>query len=119
MFGGAIPATAAFFSIDNGATDLADFGKNSDPGDFLNGGVQGTDPLNENVGGRGMTAVDMTMMDILGFTVANQAPTVTALSGSVVEDGPSFSKDLFTSATDPEGDSSYPSKTWPLPSQRA
>ncbi len=34
VFGFARPATAAYFSIDGGATDLADFGINSDPGDL-------------------------------------------------------------------------------------
>jgi VCBS repeat-containing protein len=105
VFGGAIPATAAYFSIDGGATKLADFGINSDPGDFLNGGVQGADPLNETVGGRGMTAVDMTLMDVLGFDVANTAPTVAALIATTGEDGPSFKMDLLTGAADPEGDS--------------
>jgi VCBS repeat-containing protein len=104
VFGGAIPATAAYFSIDGGATKLADFGINSDPGDFLNGGVQGADPLNEAVGGRGMTAVDMTLMDVLGFDVANTAPTVTALIATTGEDGPSFNMDLLTGAADPEED---------------
>jgi VCBS repeat-containing protein len=105
VFGGAKPALPAYFSIDGGTTKLADFGITSDPGDFLNGGVQGTDPLNETVGGRGMTAVDMTMMDVLGFDVANAAPTVAALTGTVGEDGPSFNMDLLTGAADPEGDS--------------
>src|SRR5207237_226841 len=41
VFGGAIPATPAYFSIDGGHTDMADFGISSDPGDFLNSGVQG------------------------------------------------------------------------------
>src|SRR3954452_2393838 len=102
VFGGAIPATPAYFSIDGGTTKLADFGKTSDPGDFLNGGVQGTDPFNETVGGRGLTAVDLQIMDVLGFTVTNAGPTVAALTGSVGEDGPSFSKDLLTGAADPE-----------------
>jgi VCBS repeat-containing protein len=105
VFGGAKPATAAYFSIDGGATKIADFGINSDPGDFLNGGVQGTDPFNETVGGRGLTTADMTMMDVLGFDAVNKAPTVTALSASVGEDGPTFSMDLLTGAADPEGDS--------------
>jgi VCBS repeat-containing protein len=104
VYGGAIPATAAYFSIDGGTTKLADFGINSDPGDFLNGGVQGTDPFNETVGGRGLTSVDMTMLDVLGFHVSNAAPTVTLLSGSVGEDGPSYSQDLLSGAADPEGD---------------
>ena len=34
VFGGAIPAPASYFSIDGGFTKLADFGRNSDPGDF-------------------------------------------------------------------------------------
>jgi VCBS repeat-containing protein len=105
VFGGAIPATPAYFSIDGGTTKLADFGINSDPGDFLNGGVQGADPMNETVGGRGMTTVDMTIMDVLGFHVANAAPTVAALAAATGEDGPSFTENLLTSAADPDGDS--------------
>ncbi|MFI5016103.1 MAG: FG-GAP-like repeat-containing protein [Hyphomicrobiales bacterium] len=69
VFGGAIPATAAYMSIDGGATEIADYGSNSDPGDFLNGGVQGTDPFNETVGvTSGLTTADLIQMDILGFT---------------------------------------------------
>jgi len=41
VFGGAIPATAAYFSIDGGTTNIADFGISSDPGDFLNWGRTG------------------------------------------------------------------------------
>jgi VCBS repeat-containing protein len=104
VFGGAIPATPAYFSIDGGTTNLADFGINSDPGDFLNGGVQGPDPDNESVQGRGMTPVDMTMEDVLGFDAVNAAPTVSALSASVGEDGPSFQQDLLSGASDPDGD---------------
>jgi len=108
VFGGAVPAPAdAYFSIDGGTTDIADFGINSDPGDFLNGGVQGLDPFNENVSGAPaqLTIADATLMDVLGFHFVNAAPTVTALAGSVGEDGPSFSKDLLTGAADPEDDS--------------
>jgi hypothetical protein len=108
VFGGAVPAPAdAYFSIDGGTTELADFGKSSDPGDYLNGGVQGFDPFNENVSGAPaqLTTADVTLMDVLGFHFVNAAPTVTALSGSVGEDGPSFSKNLLTGAADPEGDS--------------
>jgi Bacterial cadherin-like domain/Bacterial Ig domain len=105
VFGGAIPATPAFFSIDGGTTKLADFGINSDPGDFLNGGVQGLDPMNENIDViRGITKVGLEMMDVLGFNVANAAPTVTFLTASVGEDGPFFSQNLLTNASDPESD---------------
>ena len=108
VFGGNLPppnATAAYFSIDGGITKLADFGFSSDPGDFLNGGVQGADPFNESVSGSGFTTTDMIFMDALGFQVANAAPTVAALTGSVGEDGPSFTEDLLTSASDPDTDS--------------
>jgi hypothetical protein len=106
VFGMAIPATAAFFSIDGGTTKLADFGIKSDPGDFLKGGVQGTDPFNENVSGSfGLTAVDLRLMDVLGFQVRNDPPTVTAaLTASVGEDGLTFSQNLLANASDPEKD---------------
>ncbi len=36
------------FSLNNGASKIADYGQTSDPSDFLNSGVQGsTDPFNE------------------------------------------------------------------------
>jgi hypothetical protein len=62
-----IPSTAAYFSMDGGATKLADFGIASDPGDFLTNGVQGVDPFNETVGGNALTHVDLQIMDALGF----------------------------------------------------
>jgi len=108
VFGGNLPppnAPDAYFSINGGTTRLADFGISSDPGDFLNSGVQGADPFNESVSGSGLTITDLIFMDALGFQVANAAPTVSALSGSVGEDGPSFSEDLLIGATDPDGDS--------------
>jgi hypothetical protein len=86
VFGGNIPSSAAYFSIDGGATDLADFGINSDPGDWLNSGVQGPDAFNETIGGSVLSAVDLTEMNVLGFarTVSPpppppQAPTTAAL----------------------------------------
>jgi VCBS repeat-containing protein len=107
VFGGDLPppnATAAYFSIDGGTTRLADFGVASDPGDWLNGGVQGVDPFNEIVGGRGLTMVDLIIMDALGFQVGNQAPTVIALTSTINEDGPSYSQDLLQGASDFETD---------------
>jgi FG-GAP repeat len=82
VFGGAIPASPAYFSIDGGATKLADFGINSDPGDWLNGGVQDggipghifDDPFDETVGFVGLTQVDTTVMNVLGFAVAPPPP---------------------------------------------
>ncbi len=74
VFGGDIPSSAAYFSIDGGATDLADFGINSDPGDWLNSGVQGPDAFNETIGGSVLSAVDLTEMDVLGFSRATSLP---------------------------------------------
>ena len=74
VFGGAIPATAAYFSINGGVTKLADFGINSDPGDWLNNGIQGGDSFNETIGGSTLTAVDLTEMDVLGFTRSGFTP---------------------------------------------
>ena len=49
LFQSSIPSPAAYFSIDNGATKLADYGLNSDPSDYLNAGLQGfTDPYDES-----------------------------------------------------------------------
>jgi hypothetical protein len=79
LFGqGSPPAQAAFFSIDGGNTKLADFGQNSDPGDFLNppaSNLTPNDPFNENVGNLGnLTALDIRELDVIGFTVAGQQP---------------------------------------------
>src|SRR5262245_13678070 len=71
VFGEAIPATLAYFSINGGGTDLADFGISSDPGDFLNppnSNRTPNDPFNESVGNlASLTAVDITIIDVLGF----------------------------------------------------
>jgi hypothetical protein len=75
---GTPPAPAAYFSIDGGITDLADFGINSDPGDFLtppDSNRTPNDPFNESAGNLGaLTAVDLTMMDVLGFHRAGSPP---------------------------------------------
>ena len=48
LFAGGTTAPAAYFSVDGGNTKLADYGRTSDPSDFLNSGVQGSnDPFNE------------------------------------------------------------------------
>src|SRR3954452_20177420 len=48
LFSGSNTAPAAYFSVDGGNTKLADYGRTSDPSDFLNSGVQGSnDPFNE------------------------------------------------------------------------
>lgn len=76
-------APAAYFSIDNGRTKLADYGQSSDPSDFLNSGMQGSaDPFNEhytaNFTNQKLTGVDLELLDALGFhlTSANNNITI-------------------------------------------
>jgi hypothetical protein len=67
-------APPAYFSVDGGATKLADYGQSSDASDFLNGGVQGpNDPFNEFYTGgtlQTLTAADLKQLDALGFHLA-------------------------------------------------
>jgi hypothetical protein len=64
----------AYFSIDGGTTHLANFGQTSDTGDWLASGGNSTpftrnDPFDEfiNSSSNALTAVDITVMDVLGF----------------------------------------------------
>jgi hypothetical protein len=82
LFSNNIPASAAYFSLNGGGTKLADYGQNSDPSDFLNGGVQGAnDPFNEYYTGstlQHLTSVDLQQLDSLGFHIgASSAPAST------------------------------------------
>ena len=69
-------APAAYFSIDGGFTNtkLADYGEASDPSDFLNTGVQGSDDAFNEFADRGtqqlLSTVDVLQLDVLGFHVA-------------------------------------------------
>jgi hypothetical protein len=83
FYDGTIPDdNPAYFSIDGGRTNLGDFGITSDPGDFLNGGVQDSgisdpnlqDPFDETVGLAGLTQTDLTVMEVLGFNIAVPPP---------------------------------------------
>jgi hypothetical protein len=73
LFTGGSSSVPAYFSLDDGTTDIADFGQNSDPGDFLNPPSSTrtpNDPFNENVGNLGaLTPIDREIMDALGFAV--------------------------------------------------
>jgi hypothetical protein len=73
LFSDQLPSPQAYFSIDGGITDLADYGINSDPSDFLNSsGRSPADPFNE-FADYGMlqqlTATDLKQLDALGFHV--------------------------------------------------
>jgi hypothetical protein len=86
LIAGGNTAPAAYFSVDGGNTKLADFGQNSDPSDFLNGGVQGpNDPFNEFYTGstsQSLTTVDKELLDALGFHTLTPATTVIEAFGS-------------------------------------
>lgn len=63
-------APAAYFSLDNGATHLADYGQTSDSSDFLNGSRTPNDPFNEFYNAstiQGLTQADILQMEALGF----------------------------------------------------
>ncbi len=78
LFSGAATAPAAYFSLDGGVTKLADFGRNSDPSDFLNGGVQGAnDPFNEfytSSTSQALSPVDLKLLAALGFHLSGSSP---------------------------------------------
>jgi hypothetical protein len=75
LFGNAAaPASASYFSLDGGRTDLADYGQTADPSDFLNSsGRTPGDPLNEYYNAstaQGLSHVDLLQMEALGFHAA-------------------------------------------------
>jgi serralysin len=70
LFDQSIPAPAAYFSLDGGNTRLADFGRSSDPSDFLNNNLTTQDPFNEFYDSstfQHLTQVDLQLLDALGF----------------------------------------------------
>ena len=75
--GGNPPPDAApsYFSIDGGASKIADFGESSDPADFLNypkSPLTPNDPFDEAVEGDGdLTPQDLVMLNVLGFQISS------------------------------------------------
>src|SRR3984957_11481689 len=110
LFSDSIPApSSAYFSVDGGNTKLADFGVSSDPSDFLNSGVQGSnDPFNEFYSGstsQTLSTADKAILDALGFnTTALVATTVIESFGStsLAQVGNDFFLDSISSGTGPE-----------------
>jgi VCBS repeat-containing protein len=108
LFANGNTAPAAYFSVDGGFTKIADYGQTSDPGDFLNSGVQGrNDPFNEFYTGstlQSLTAADKEMLDALGFnTIVNAAGIfVAATASQAVQGGASVALlSALPSITDP------------------
>ncbi len=70
LFSNAATAPAAYFSVDGGVTDIADYGQTSDPSDFLNGPRTPNDPLNEFYSFstlQHLTTADLEQFDANGF----------------------------------------------------
>ena len=109
LFSGANTAPAAYFSVDAGNTKLADYGRTSDPSDFLNSGVQGSnDPFNEFYNGgtiQILSAADKAQMDALGFhTMTPVTTTVIEAFGSTSlgQVGSNYFLESVSSGTGPE-----------------
>ena len=72
-------APAAYFSLNGGTTKIADYGRTSDPSDFLNSGLAGpSDPFDEFYSSgtqQSLTAIDLQQLDALGFHLAANQPT--------------------------------------------
>ena len=70
LFSGSDPAVAAYFSVNGGNTNLAYYGLNSDPSDFLNVSPNLSDPFDEYYSGittQTLTALDLKQLDALAI----------------------------------------------------
>jgi hypothetical protein len=72
LFDGSNPNhTFSYFSIDGGATQICQWGQDSDSGDFRTSFPFDNDPFNEVVGGLGhLTTADIQCMEALGYKTA-------------------------------------------------
>lgn len=86
LFGNADPtAPASYFSLNNGATDLADYGQSSDPSDYLSSGRTPHDPFNEFYSPstiQALTPVDILQMEALGFHTQPSGPPSVPLAAT-------------------------------------
>ena len=87
LFEGSVPASrGSYFSIDNGVTKLADYGVSSDPSDFLNSGVQGSnDAFNEYytpTTTQDLSSIDLKQMAVLGYHLSGSTVVASTVTGS-------------------------------------
>jgi len=97
LFDGSNPNhTFSYFSLDGGATQIAQWGQNSDVSNFLGpdsnppSNLTPNDPFNENVGNLGqLTAADIEVMEALGFqhTVPNPPPPPGTTANMILRHG--------------------------------
>ena len=82
------PVAPAYFSLDGGTTKLADYGTTSDPSDFLNTGVQGSnDAFNEFYSpssNQYLSTVDLLQLEAIGYKV--RVPTEGHLTFNLIWD---------------------------------
>jgi hypothetical protein len=100
LLSNSIPSASAYFSVDNGNSKLADYGRNSDPSDFINSGIQGAyDSFNEyysNNTYQYLSSVDLEQLDALGYRVTASTTLTVALKNDT---GISSSDKLTDDAT--------------------
>ncbi len=74
---------SAYLSTNDGQTKLADFSTILDYSDFAINGLNPNDPFDYSVGTNTLTPLDITTMNILGFSVAGPSPaTLTGTLGN-------------------------------------
>ncbi|MBV8774066.1 MAG: NF038122 family metalloprotease [Deltaproteobacteria bacterium] len=74
---------AAYFSLDDGRTPLANFDLYSDPSDFAGDNLTPADPFNASVTpGNVLTPADISAMDVLGLTPVGAMPSSDFLPSS-------------------------------------
>jgi VCBS repeat-containing protein len=93
LFTDNIPAAASYFSVNGGATKLADFGVSSDPSDFLNppgSNLTPNDAFDEFYSGstlQSLTPVDKEILDALGFNTSPQGIVVATAASEALQGG--------------------------------
>jgi VCBS repeat-containing protein len=102
-----VGTAAGYFSIDSGTTNLDNFNTatNGDFGDWAaSAGNDAFDAFSRSGVINDVSPTDLREMDVIGWQVQEIAPSVTPLTGSVGEDGPSFTQNLLQGTSDADND---------------
>jgi hypothetical protein len=99
LFTDTLPASASYFSLNGGVTDLADYGRNSDDSDFLNSsGRTPNDPFNEFYNAstiQALSSVDLLEIKSLGFHERPTTSSDSALFGSITNNPNSAGGEIY------------------------
>jgi len=102
-----VGTNVGYFSIDGGTTNLDNFNTSTN-GDFGDWAASAGSDSFLAFSPSGMvnfvSLTDLRVMDVIGWQVAETPPTAAALTATVGEDGPTFSQDLLTGASDADND---------------